>query len=147
VRCRSADTKTNQIDLATVQITYRDEDLGIERELQLQARVEVTEDGLASEQSLNVSVSKQVALTRNAEVREKALTLADQGKAKEAAGLLKQQAAANAALPAALRDERLDKDNRFLSSTASVLETEGSLDKSERKAFQYENYRQKKQKN
>jgi len=146
VRCRVSEGKSKTIELARVNTQYRDEVAGMDRENLVRASLELTDDRKVSEASLNAEVGRQTALARNAASRERALALADQGKTKEAAKVLKDQASWNLALPSAVRSQKLDSDNAALASTADVLEKDGQLDKANRKAFQYENYRQKNQK-
>lgn len=146
IRCRVPEADSSKLELARVQVVYRDEVAGKERDTRSAGYVQITQDKKKSEKSTNGAVAKLTSWFRNVSVREKALALADEGKTREAAQVLRQQAAYNNALPAVAKDEKLMKDNDRLLSSASELEERGRFDKRSRKAFQYENYNQKKQK-
>jgi Ca-activated chloride channel homolog len=146
VRCQIPSTKKSKIELAKITAIYQDENSETQRQDHAQLYLEQTHDLKSAEASLNQNVSQEVALARNSASRARALHLADQGKPMEAVQVLQELVQSNAALPAAARSEKLDRDIISLTATASALQKEGQLDKAERKAFQYENYRQKKQK-
>ncbi|MDR0533787.1 MAG: VWA domain-containing protein [Verrucomicrobiales bacterium] len=147
VRCKIVKaSKNDQMDVANVQVNYRDEQSASEKQSSSLASVKFTKDQAKADGSLNTEVSKQVAWFNNVQARQQAFDLAEQGKAKEAAQVLRQQAVANAALPAAVQSEKLMKDNASLNATANTLEEKQSLDSSSRKAFQFDNYNLKEQK-
>ncbi|MEM7304141.1 MAG: VWA domain-containing protein [Pseudomonadota bacterium] len=146
VRCRVPETRKPKIELAQVNLQFQDEIAGVQRDLESQGFVKTTQDQKQSDLSINGAVAKLSSWFRNVQVREEALLLADQGKAKEAAEVLRAQAAYNRDLPAIAQDEKLLEDNKRLLSSAEELEREGAFDKRSRKSFQYDNYKQKKQK-
>ena len=78
--------------------------------------------------------------------RAKALELQDSGKSSEAAKLLRAQAAGNAVNAPALGSAKLTSEIESLNRAADLLDAKGSFDSSARKSFQYENYKQSKQK-
>ena len=78
--------------------------------------------------------------------KELAVKLADEGKAKDAVAVLRQQAAANAAAPAPMQVPGMAEENRKLEAAADEIDTAGALAKSRRKAMQFENYSDKHQK-
>lgn len=146
VRCRVPESDQKKMELARVQLTYRDEAAGGNRELNSAGYVQITQDKKKSDLSINGAVAKLNSWFTNVSTREKALALADEGKAQEAAQVLRLQAAYNAALPSVAKDEKLLEDNDRLLSSAEELEAAGRFDKRSRKEFQYDNYNQKKQK-
>jgi Ca-activated chloride channel family protein len=146
VRCRVPKAESSKIELARVQLTYRDEVAGQDRDASSAGYVQITQDQKKSDKSINGAVAKLNSWFRNVSVREKALALADEGKSKEAAQVLRQQADYNEALPEVAKDEKLMKDNDRLLSSAEELEQQGRFDKRSRKVFQYDSYNQKKQK-
>jgi hypothetical protein len=86
-------------------------------------------------------------LASNFAAREEALALADQGDLRGAASVLRSQAETNAALPAPVRAGKLEKEAESLGRVADDLDTGEKFNKRTRKEFQYESYKQKKQKN
>ncbi len=84
---------------------------------------------------------------QNRLAKELAVKLADEGKAKDAVAVLRQQAAKNAAAPAAVQVPGLAEENHKLEAAASEIDSAGGLAKSRRKAIQFENYADKYQKN
>ena len=78
--------------------------------------------------------------------KERAVKLADEGKSKEAVDVLRRQAIANAAAPAPAQLPGLAEENRKLEAAASEIDRGGQLEKSSRKAMQWDNYQDKYQK-
>ena len=146
VRCRVADQPRDEMRVGTVDLVYHDEANGAEARQNAVASVKFTDQREESDKSLNKEVATQAALAENAVTRAKALTLQDAGKPGEAASLLRKQAAGNAAAAPVLNNEKLKSEISSLNSAADLLDTKGSFDSSSRKAFQYENYNQAKQK-
>jgi hypothetical protein len=72
--------------------------------------------------------------------------LADEGKAKDAAELLRKQAAKNAAAPAQMQVPGVAEENRKLEEAATEMDSSGSIAKARRKSMQFENYADKYQK-
>ena len=67
-------------------------------------------------------------------------------KPREAAELLKSQAAANAAAPAPAKIPNIEKENRALTESADELAGGSRMSSSRRKQMQYENWQDKNQK-
>lgn len=105
-----------------------------------------TDEAPKSEASLRPEVAREVSVTGNRLAKERAVKLADEGRAKEAAEVLRHQAAANAAAPAPAQLPGLAEENRKLEAAADEISTAGQLGKSSRKAIQFENYKDKYQK-
>lgn len=135
----------SDLRLADLKIVYDDEKQQA-RELTAQAQVSRTEDAEASSQSINAEVIASAAIVDNRLAKEKAVALADAGRAKEAAEVLRGQAAINAALPAPARSDVITQDQDALLLRASELDSRGALSKQSRKRIQYENYQDKTQK-
>jgi len=145
VRCRVPETRQKKIQLARVQLNFRDEVQGKQRDIESAGYVKITRDEQKSANSTNGVVAKLNSWFNNVRVRKEALALADQGKSEEAASLLRRQADYNIALPEVARDQKLLEDNDRLLSSAEELEQKGQFDKRARKVFQYDNYNQEKQ--
>lgn len=137
--------QASDLRLADLKIVYDDEKQQA-RELTAQAQVSRTENTEASSQSINAEVIASAAIVDNRLAKEKAVALADAGRAKEAAEVLRGQAAINAALPAPARSDIITQDQDALLMRASELDSRGSLSKQSRKRIQYENYQDKTQK-
>jgi len=137
--------QASDLRLADLKIVYDDEKQQA-RELTAQAQVSRTEDAEASSQSINAEVIASAAIVDNRLAKEKAVALADAGRAKEAAEVLRGQAAINAALPAPARSDVITQDQDALLLRASELDSRGTLSKQSRKRIQYENYQDKTQK-
>ncbi len=101
---------------------------------------------LQSEASLRGEVAREVSIYENRASKELAVKLADEGRAKEASKVLRQQAAENAAAPAAARLPNVASENKKLEASASEVDAFGSFSKARRKQVQYENYQDKYQK-
>jgi Ca-activated chloride channel family protein len=104
-------------------------------------------DAGAVEKNRRSDILSQAELARNAEIREEAVRLADEGKAQEAARLLDErtkqlQAAAPAAGAAA---PKLQKEAGYFEELAESLLEIGSFSSSQRKAVLNDAYTQKNQ--
>ena len=64
------------------------------------ARIQFTDEEKKSEDSLRVEVAREVAIANNRLAKERAVKLADEGRSKDAADVLRSQAAQNSAAPA-----------------------------------------------
>ncbi|MDD5260891.1 MAG: VWA domain-containing protein [Methylacidiphilales bacterium] len=146
IRCRLDKPSRDTQQLADVQINFQDPDFKEVQNVRQKASVQLTDKREASDKSLNAEVLKEAALSRNAETREQALALADAGKAKDASDLLRNQAAVNKSLPAPAQSPELSAATSSLTGAADKLEQNGTFDSTDRKSFQFENYRQKNQK-
>lgn len=131
--------------LANIDLEYVDPASGDVRHETLSVNAKRTNDAKKSEASIQAEVLSNTAITRNRIAKEKAVALNDAGKSKEAAELLRRQAAANAALPAAAQSKLLREEQQSLESRAAELESRGTLNRAALKSLKYENYRDKKQ--
>ncbi|MEM6884564.1 MAG: VWA domain-containing protein [Verrucomicrobiota bacterium] len=146
VRCRVPDTNKQKLELAQVQLEFRDEISGAQRGIESRGYVHITSDPQKSDASIDGNVAKLNSWFQNVRAREEALALADQGKSEQAALVLRRQIEQNTALPEIAKDERLLQDNDKLLFSAEELETKGRFDSRSRKSFQYDNYNQRNQK-
>jgi Ca-activated chloride channel family protein len=111
-----------------------------------QAMVRLTDDTASSEKSVHADVAKEVAVVQNRLDREAAVKLADEGRAAEASKLLQMRAVANASAPVAQQVPKMAEENRKLESWAEELKNSGNFGLRSRKEAQYDNYRDKFQK-
>lgn len=110
------------------------------------ASVKFTETREKADESVRSEVGREVNVVQNRLAKERAVQLADEGRVKDAAQVLRQQAIANAAAPAAAQVPGVADENRKLDAAAAEIESRGQLEKSSRKAIQYENWQDKYQK-
>ena len=146
VRCRVSEGSHNEMRVGNVDLVYHDEAKDHESKQNAVADVKFTDNQEESDRSLNKDVAAESALAENAVTRAKALELQDSGKSSEAAKLLRAQAAGNAVNAPALGNAKLTSEIESLNRAADLLDAKGSFDSSARKSFQYENYKQSKQK-
>jgi Ca-activated chloride channel family protein len=132
--------------LVSAHLSYNEVESGRSAEDRQSVSVRRSSDPAAMKASLRAEVAANSAITVNRLAKEKALKLADVGKAQEAAELLLRQAASNAALPAAAQSTLLQQENDVLREKAAELQQTGSWSKASRKEVQYQNYQDKKQK-
>lgn len=131
------------LDVAAVEMKYEAAD-GAKATIPSQAaNVKFTEDQKKSDDSLISEVAKEKTLVENRLAQELAVKYADEGRAKDASNVLRQQTEFNSTLPAAAAPANLSEINKKLNQTAQELETRGNLEKSSRKAIQYENWKGK----
>ena len=134
------------IEAAAVELNYATLD-GAQAPAQRQAvKVAFTDDEKKADASIRAEVVREKNVAQNRLAKERAVKLADEGKAKDAVAVLRQQAAANAAAPAAMQVPGLAEENMKLEAAASEIDRAGALAKSRRKAMQFENYNDKYQK-
>lgn len=146
VSCETPDGEAAELDLAKVSVAYEDAESGRAVSTSQSARVKRSDDARLVAASLRADVAANSAITQNRLAKERAVKLADAGKPKEAAALLENQAAANAALPAAAQSPLLQSENDVLLRKAGELKASGSFSKTSRKEIQYQNYQDKNQK-
>ena len=145
-RCIVEGKTSEPLEVANVDLQYVRSEGGKAEPQQQAAAIKWTEDGRKSDDSQHGEVAKEVAVFNNRLAKERAVKLADEGKSKEAADVLRSQATANAALPAAAQSPLLAEENKKLESTAREVESSGQLGKGSRKQMQYENWQDKYQK-
>jgi len=145
-RCVVEEGKAEAIELASVAMDYDQAD-GKRADKQSQAaNIKFTDEKDKADESLKVEVARELAVMDNRLAKEKAVKYADEGNVKAAAGILREQKAKNAALPASVASPNITKDNDGLDTFAAELESGGKLEKSSRKRLQYENWQDKYQK-
>ncbi len=147
ISCEAPAGAAEKIDLARVELTYDDIASGKSEQQDRSVQVGQTNDAKAAEASRQIDVLSNVAISRNFMAKVRAVKLADEGQAKEAAAVLHQQLSINASLPAGVLSDSLKVDAAELERKAKELLSEGQLSKTSRKEMQIQNYRDKNQKN
>ncbi len=145
-RCVVEEKSSAPLEVASVDLKYEPADGGRAEPQQQAAKIDFTDEEKKADSSVRVEVSREVSITENRLAKERAVKLADEGKAKDAAGVLRNQAARNAALPAQAQVPGLAMENRKLEEAAREVESNGQLGKGTRKGIQYENWQDKYQK-
>ncbi|MDB6171642.1 MAG: hypothetical protein JWL59_953 [Chthoniobacteraceae bacterium] len=136
-RCVVEEARSEPLELASVALKYEEAGSGKAGNQSEAATVKFTDQPDKSDESLRAEVAREVSVFRNREAKELAVKLADEGKSKEAASVLRSQAAANAAAPAQAKIPNLAEENRKLEASASEVDSNGTLSKSSRKQVQY----------
>jgi Ca-activated chloride channel family protein len=145
-RCVVEEKRSEPLDVALIDLSYETAE-GTRAPAQSQiANVKFTAEAPKSEASLHPDVAREVNVVGNRLAKERAVKLADEGKPKEAAEVLRSQAVANSAAPAPAQLPGLADENRKLQAAASEIEGGGKLEKASRKAIQFDNYKDKYQK-
>ncbi len=146
VRCTVDETAAESLPLASVALHY--EDTASKQRLSRDgaATIRLTDDAGKADASIQDAIAQKVAVLRNRLDKEEAVRLADEGRPKEAATLLRQRAIANSAAPAPQQMRGVTEENRKLEGFADELTTRGTLGKDSRKQAQFENYQDKYQK-
>ena len=146
VRCAVESKIVEPIEVAAVDLKYEPAS-GAKAEPQKQAaNVRFTDEQEKSVTSQRAEIAREVAVVENRLAKERAVKLADEGKSKDAADVLRSQAAKNAAAPAPVQLPGLAIENRKLEEAAREVESQGQLGKATRKQVQYENWQDKYQK-
>jgi Ca-activated chloride channel family protein len=145
-RCTADEAKGEALELAMVDLRYASGTGEKSPGQQQAANIRFTDEADKAEKSLRTDVAREVEIVNNRLAKEQAVKLADEGKVKESAEVLRNQAAANAAAPAAVKLPEWDKENKKLEDAAREVESKGQLGKSSRKQIQYENWQDKYQK-
>ncbi|HSV62726.1 MAG TPA: VWA domain-containing protein [Chthoniobacterales bacterium] len=145
VRC-VADKTGDTFEPASVELNYATV-AGVQAPAQKQSpKVVFTDDEKKADSSVRVEVAQEHSVVENRVAKEKAVKLADEGKAKDAAELLRKQAAKNAAAPQQMQVPGVAEENRKLEEAAREMDSSGNIAKARRKAMQFENYADKYQK-
>lgn len=146
VRCLAEGQTADAIAPATVQLSYATV-TGVQAPEQRQSpKVVFTDDEKKADSSVRMEVARENSVVQNRVAKEQAVKLADEGRAKDAAELLRKQAAKNAAAPAPMQVPGVKEENQKLEEAAREMDASGSIAKSRRKAMQFENYADKYQK-
>ena len=146
VRCEADGKAADAIEAAQVELNYATADGAPAPAQRSAAKVAFTDDQKKADDSIKADVAREYGIAQNRIAKEMAVKLADEGKAKDAVAVLRKQAAANAAAPAPVQMPGVSEENRKLEAAGAELETGGRMDKSRRKAMQFENYADKYQK-
>ena len=146
VRCFVESKVAEPLEVAAVDLKY-DAVSGAKAEPQQQcANIRFTDAAEKSAISQRAEIAREVAVAENALSKARAVKLADEGKGREAADVLRSQIATNAAAPDAVKLPGLATENRKLENAAKEVESQGQLGKATRKQVQYENWQDKYQK-
>ena len=146
VRCLAEGKTADAIEAAAVELNYATVS-GDRAPAQRQAaKVAFTDDQKKADASIQAEVARENSIVQNRLAKEMAVKLADAGKTKDAVALLRSQAAKNAAAPAPMQVPGVRAENQKLEEAAAEIDSDGRLDKSRRKAMQFENYADKYQK-
>lgn len=146
VRAVAEGKTADAIEAAAVELNYATL-AGANAPAQRQAaKIAFTDDEKKAESSIKVEVAREHGIVQNRLAKELAVKLADEGKTKDAVAVLRSQAARNAAAPAPMQVPGVREENQKLEQAASEIDADGRLDKSRRKAMQFENYADKYQK-
>jgi Ca-activated chloride channel family protein len=146
VRCLAEGKMPDTVEPATVQLSYATVAGEQAPEQRVSAKVVFTDDEKKAEASVRAEVAREHSVVQNRVAKETAVKLADEGRAKDAAELLRKQAARNAAAPAPMQVPGVAEENRKLEEAAREMDSSGAIAKSRRKAMQFENYADKYQK-
>ncbi len=145
-RCVVEEKSSTPIEVAAVDLKYEPTDGGKAEPQQQAAKIDFTDEEKKSDASVRMEVMREVSIVGNRLAKEQAVKLADEGKAKDAADVLRGQATRNAALPAQAQVPGLAMENQKLEDAAKEVESKGNLGKGSRKQMQYENWQDKHQK-
>ncbi len=145
-RCAFDAPRHETAEAAAVTLRYEDVSSGSSGKLDGWAKVKFTDDEKVSNESQRAEIAKHISVLENRAAKELAVKLADDGKAKEAAVVLRNQAAKNEAAAPAAQIPNLAEENSKLESSAAEIASQGTLSKSSRKQVQYENWQDKYQK-
>ena len=146
IECEPGSLPDGPSPVATAELVFNDIETGQEQRQSATAEVRRAANQAEADSSLNVAVGREVAIQENRLAKEKAVALADNGRLREAAGVMAGQAAINRALPASVSSPKLESEAKDLDRGAAKLSS-GVWESSDRKQIQYDNYRDKNQKN
>ena len=146
VRCEAEGKAADAIEAAQVELNYATADGAPAPAQRSAAKIAFTDDQKKADDSIRAEVAREYGIAQNRIAKEIAVKLADEGKAQDAVAVLRKQAAANASAPPPMQVPGVSEENRKLEAAATELETGGRMEKSRRKAMQFENYADKYQK-
>jgi Ca-activated chloride channel family protein len=146
VRAVVESKNADEIEATAVELNYTTLAGGNAPAQRLSAKIAFTDDEKKAESSVRSEVAREHSVVQNRVAKETAVKLADEGKAKDAAELLRSQAAKNASAPAQMQVPGVAEENKKLEDAATEMDTNGQLAKSRRKAMQFENYADRYQK-
>jgi Ca-activated chloride channel family protein len=146
VRCLADGKTADALEAASVELNYATVKGDSAPAQKQAAKITFTDDQKKSDSSVRAEVAREHSVVENRIAKETAVKLADEGKAKDAAAVLRKQAAKNAAAPAPMQVPGVAEENRKLEEAASEMDANGNIAKARRKSMQYENYADKYQK-
>ena len=114
VRCVTDGKTADALEAATVELNYTTVKGDSAPAQKQAAKIAFTDDEKKSDSSVRAEVVREHSVVENRLAKEKAVKLADEGKAKDAAEVLRQQAAKNAAAPAPMQVPGVAEENRKL---------------------------------
>lgn len=144
-RCSIEGTSNEKQEIAAVTLRYDDAQEKRSAAASGAVSVRLTDTESDAIASIRSEVSQEYAVQQNRVDKEAALRLADSGRAKDAAQLIRRRVEMNAAAPAASQAPDVQRENAKLNELARELEDRGTLSKSSRKATQYDNWKAKRQ--
>ena len=130
------------LQAAEVEVEYVDAATGIKVSKGSSFAVAYSADLGAVEKNRRGDIQNQAELARNAEIREEVIRLADEGRAKEAAQMLRERRSQMAAMAPA---PGMAKDEAAFDDMAESLATGGALSSTQRKKAMNDAYMQKNQ--
>src|SRR6266403_1176890 len=137
VRCVTDGKTADALEAATVELNYTTVKGDSAPAQKQAAKIAFTDDEKKSDSSVRAEVVREHSVVENRLAKEKAVKLADEGKAKDAAEVLRQQAAKNAAAPAPMQVPGVAEENRKLEEAAREMDSSGTIAKARRKAMQF----------
>ena len=139
-----ASTPESRMEIARARVDYEDP-FTLKNEVAKGRSVAwFSRDEAVVEQSTNVDVVREYQLNLNALEQEKAITLSDKGKKKEAVRALKQSAEKLKSVATQLNDQVLMEEAQDMEQQADVIEKEG-MSKKYRKVLRTKSYQKKNQ--
>jgi Ca-activated chloride channel family protein len=145
VRC-VAEGKTADAIEAAAELKYATLSGGAAPAQRQTAKIAFTDDQKKADSSIQAEVARENSIVQNRLAKEMAVKLADEGKSKDAVAVLRSQTLKNLAAPAPQQVPGVREENRKLEEAAAEIDSRGRLEKSSRKAMQFENYADKYQK-
>jgi Ca-activated chloride channel family protein len=143
-----ATEKASVLDAATLKLEYLDPTTESMVVLEASLKLTLVTEAGEVEKNRRYDVISQAEIARNAEIREEAVRLADEGRSDEAAKILRARASVSRAQmapsPAAMKPE-IENDARELEALSEVLLEEKSMSSEIRKDVINQSYRQKNQ--
>ena len=133
-----------KMELATAKVLYEDPYTKRNEIATGHSIAKFSDDIQKVERSANVNVVREYELNLNAIAEEKAISLSDKGKRKEAVQVLKQSAAKLKDIGSLYKDEKLLEEAEDLEVQAEMIEKEG-MSKKSRKVLRTKSYQMKNQ--
>lgn len=145
-RCVVEEKASAPLEVASVDLKYETAAGGSAAPQQQTAKIGFTDEEKKADVSQRMEVTREVLVIENRLAKEHAVKLADEGRSKDAAAVLRDQVMRNANAPAPAQLPGVALENRKLEDAAKEVESQGQLGKTSRKQMQYENWQDKYQK-